>query len=495
MRIKTNRHKKSMETKEMNNKVIRLNVISTIFVIIIIAPLLLATYYAVPAADDFSNSSVVLERSDSILKSAALLTAEEYFNWQGTVSATFLLYAASPMLRGGTLAIKLGCAMVTLIYVFSVYFLVFSVARYIFGETRLYVIHSIYCVVLLFATMGRYVGQAFYWFCGAMVHTLPFALCILGIGFTIRMLKSQKKKKNMIMAVICMLIAAGGSLQVAAVCNVVLLGLLLLNWRKIEERKNIGIVFICALLMALLNAGAPGNFVRHGYIDGEYHLLKAVWWAIKSEMDGISFFLLKSPFVIFLLFPVILGYQYGTRKTFEIHKVIFSTLYVILGIAVTNFPVTLGYSKADLPDRCQFIANSIIVFALVLLAILWGAVIGKYNYKWSGCPVRKKLYVVFGGLVLVYILGRTGNFRISDYSQFNICINYANGNLKEFKESYDEVFYRLENGKDKDVEIEYLPEDLDIFHSIGISEDPSNWVNVAVANYYDCKSVSLKSNE
>lgn len=479
----------------MNKNTIRLNIISTIFVIIIIAPLLLATYYAVPAADDFSNSSVVLEKADSILESAAMLTVEEYFSWQGTVSATFLLYAASPMLRGGVLGIRIGCAAIVLIYVGSAYFLISSIVKYIFEENRLYITHLIYCVVILFATLGRYVGEALYWFCGGMVHTLPFSFCMLGIGFTIRMLKSQKKKINVILAVICMLIAAGGSLQVAATCNVAILGILLLYWKKTEERRNTVIIFLSAFLMALLNAGAPGNFVRHGYIDGEYHLVNAVWWAIQSEMETLKFLLGETPLIIVLMCFVMLGYQYGIKITLGMRKTIFCTVYVMLGIAVTNFPVTLGYSKTELPDRCQFIENSITILALAMLAILWGTVLSQYDLKRIKCSFRKKIYIVFGVLTFVYLLGRTSEVWIRDYAPLNIWINYANGNLKEFKDCYDEAFHFLENGKGQDVIIGYLPDDMDIFHSIGIKKDPSHWVNVAVENYYDCKSVSLKPNE
>lgn len=83
-------------TKEMNRntKEITLYLGSIILMFLIIAPLLLAAAcYAVPAADDFSNANAILAKSDNILKSAIMLTGDEYLNWQGTFIATFLLYA------------------------------------------------------------------------------------------------------------------------------------------------------------------------------------------------------------------------------------------------------------------------------------------------------------------------------------------------------------------------------------------------------------------
>ena len=121
----------------MKNRERSLNIISTIFVIFLIVPLLLATYYAIPAADDFGNSDMILATSDNIFNSALQLTAKEYFSWQGTVSATFMLYVASPLIRGGILGIKLGCAVIVSMYIFSIYFLIFHVTRYIFDEHRL----------------------------------------------------------------------------------------------------------------------------------------------------------------------------------------------------------------------------------------------------------------------------------------------------------------------------------------------------------------------
>ena len=145
-----------------------------------------------------------------------------------------------------------------------------------------------------------------------------------------------------------------------------------------------------------------------------------------------------------------------------------------------------------MPERCCFIEKSIIVLALMYLALLMGIVLSRYD----GRELLKDNYkLIFVGIIAVYILGWTSKLTIQDYTSFNILINYKEGNLKEFKEGYEEVFSALQNGKDSDVEIEYLPDSLQIFRSIGIKEDPTDWVNQSVARYYDCNSVFLSAEE
>ena len=479
----------------MNKKVICLHFLSVTLIILTVVPLLLASYYAVPAADDFSNANAVLSKSDSILKSAVLLTTEEYFSWQGTFSATFLLYACSPLLRGGMGGIRIGCALIVLLYLLSVYFFIFSIVKYVFKEEKLYVINFIYGISIWFLTIGKVVGEAFYWFCGGMVHTLPFAFCILGIGFTVRMMMIPNRKINTILAVLCMLIAAGGSLQVAAVCNVVVLGILLFEWFNKKIRNNVSIIFLSTFLTALLNAGAPGNFARHDAIDEQYHVLRAIWWAIKSIVGNVNFFLTKTPIAIFLLALIMLGYKYGKNVYLSFQRFLLIVIYTLVGTVITDFPVTFGYSTIKLSDRCRFIENGVVIFALMWLSILLGIVLAKCNcgevlkynkYKWS---------LMLVGLIIAYILGWTSELTARDYTPSNIWINYRNYNLREFKEGYEEIFAQLENGKDKDVEIEVIPPDQHIFHSIGIKEDPTHWVNGTVARFYGCKSVTLSPKE
>lgn len=482
-------------TKEMNRntKEITLYLGSVILMFLIIAPLLLAAVcYAVPAADDFSNANAILAKSDNILKSAIMLTGDEYFNWQGTFMATFLLYAWSPLLRGGVVGIRISCALITGLYLVSLYFLSYEVFKHIFKEERLYVINYIYSISILFFTIGK-VGEAFYWFCGGMIHTLPLAFCLLGSGFMIKVLTIKKnKKRNVLLSMLCMMISAGGSLQVAAAGNVIALGVLIYYWKKKEVRTTIMPIFLSVFLTALLNAGAPGNFVRHSVVDEQYHIQKAVWWATQSVMKNVSFFLMETPIILLLIFLIAFGKRYGKKILLSAQELLMITVYIGVGTVGIDFPVILGYSTIEMPERCCFIEKSIIVLALMYLALLMGIVLSRYD----GRELLKDNYkLIFVGIIAVYILGWTSKLTIQDYTSFNILINYKEGNLKEFKEGYEEVFSALQNGKDSDVEIEYLPDSLQIFRSIGIKEDPTDWVNQSVARYYDCNSVFLSAEE
>lgn len=58
---------------------------------IIILPLIAGAFYALPAADDFSNAQAIKKsmQDHNIFIEACLRTKETYLGWQGTFMSTF----------------------------------------------------------------------------------------------------------------------------------------------------------------------------------------------------------------------------------------------------------------------------------------------------------------------------------------------------------------------------------------------------------------------
>ena len=472
-----------------------LNVSSIVLVVCLVLPLLLVTFYIFPAADDFSNASAVLAKSDSIIKAATLLTIEEYFAWQGTFTATFLLYIASPMVRAGVIGVRIGCFLITTFYLCSVYTLIYNFVKYVCNEKRLYIVNFMYAIAICFFTHGDYIGETLYWFCGGMVHTVPFSFCILAVAFTIKVLLSGGKKRHIILIAILLFLAAGGSLQVAAICNVTLLGLVLFTWKDTKMRRICLLIFGVAFLTALLNAMAPGNFVRRDRVDEEFHLVQAIVWATINAGRRTLAFLLKTPLILALLIPGAIGWHHGKTKKIGLGRVVLLACYSFVGVCITNFPVVLGGGSAKMPARCQFIQNGIIIFVLIMLATYFGMWLANYGISIVRLSKEMKICMVAIGILALYILGGTNETNIKGYAPFNIWVNFQQQNFQKYSDGYEEVFEILRDGKGKDVIIESVPDDLSIMRSVGIKENESNWVNRAVAKYYGCESVVLMSKD
>lgn len=84
---------------------------------------------------------------------------------------------------------------------------------------------------------------------------------------------------------------------------------------------------------------------------------------------------------------------------------------------------------------------------------------------------------------------------MTSFVPYKTMIALADGRIQRYYREVNHIFETCAENKDKDVFIYSLPEEVDIFSSIYLEEDPTWDVNVEFANYFQNRSVQLVLND
>lgn len=251
------------------------------------------------------------------------------------------------------------------------------------------------------------------------------------------------------------------------------------------------IITIAWVIAAGINAVAPGNFVRHSAIDESgIHPLRALYDTINVTSSRWNI-LFKSTNIVFLIILVLLmGFMFGAKlenNSTTDAKIIVSALGLFAPI-VTSFPISLGYSSEALPDRCAFLMD----VAIILSSINFSYLIGKK----LRCHIESEQEKC---LRITIIMIATIVFMLDGYGISNVKIFQISRNLSE--EVYESHYYYCKEfieslkgyNEGEDVRISSIdfPPTIDDIYNFYLSDDPSYWVNVAVAKYYGFNSIAI----
>lgn len=468
-------------------------VLSILFVLSAIVPLLAACRYAVPSADDFygvMNVQYYEEQGNLKLVAACKVTSSVYLSQQGTFTGCFFYYLLSALIQVRIIPTRITLFIVVGLFLMAVYFCVYSFMRHILcREGYYFLINLVYGLSIYTITIGHNIKEVFYWICGACVYTVPLIFMFAGIVFAVRVLENGRRADIVTACLLCFL-ATGGTLQLAAFMNAVILGMGIWEYERNTERKILP-VFLSSFVGALINVAAPGNYIRQNNIGADIDIILAVRNSAAAVMDGFEDLFRNSPLLLVMTICILAG---STRIFMKVYEMIGVVVYVILSLIIIDFPVMLAYGSLHIESRILFVQNIAIVTATLILAVCIGQAAAYALRKYQQI-VNKRLLcsaVCILAAVVSMMLMYTGNYHKNDIMPLAICMNLANGNMKEFNDTNMEIFALLENGAGKDIVIEYYPSDMGILQPIKLQTDAEHWINTGVARYYGCNMVVLK---
>lgn len=473
--------------KGRDKKLDWITLIACCFAAFTILPIIIASAYSFYRADDFSNARVVGIFGEDIVKTfvnSLKFTKMRYLGWQGTYTSMFLQAFLSPLNGFGDMQLRIIMVLNAILFVISLRLFIGSVCKSmnISDLSRwAWVIFSLCIIGILGFTSWT---QIFFWFTGAVNYSFPMSFGLLGIACML-----QAKNKWYVLSAVFMFLASGGSLEVAGVGCFVLLGICIL--KKISNTINSKdyAVFGVAVGGALINAAAPGNYLRQGAIDNKViHLLGAMRGTVEKTMGIFWDLIFDTPFIVIIFLSVIIGALIGrNRKEDKIKESLVIVCICILIPFVTCFPVVLGYgySSKALPNRCVFIEVIVLVVSSVLVA-------GIIGYTKKGFVNWCSQYT---GMLLIMFLIIMGNLNsswiISNLVPVRMWREIGKDSYKSYYNEVKMIYDKIESDSNKDVFIYDLPDSIDTFQKIDISEDMSSWVNVEMAQYFGKDSVQL----
>ena len=146
--------------------------------------------------------------------------------------------------------------------------------------------------------------KLFYWYTAVVGYTLMFTFSMLALNFSIRSFQeTDNKKVNLYLALgaIFAFLGSGGSLVITSPTCSFLLAVLIVCFDKVKEKVKLVIPFAFALIGALVNVAAPGNYQRGDAYINDGHVT-----VFDGLRDAFSFWISEMKHIFDPLFIVVI---------------------------------------------------------------------------------------------------------------------------------------------------------------------------------------------
>lgn len=448
----------------------------------------IAAFYGIPVNDDFSNANSMsaLANVDYLMR-VITKSAETYMNWQGTYTGTFMTYVLNTFANFGIIGIRVEYLLCVLLFWGIMVILLYQFTGFFADKHKVEVTIFLFLLYMVYGLSFLDVGETFYWHTGICMYTIPLTLAIASITLYCSAIKRNKMWKIILASVLAFL-AAGGSLQISAficVSTFGICGLRILLDKKLDKTCS---VFIFAFLGSIVNASAPGNFVRHSQIDKEYHIFGAILDSAKSVYILIAEDLQRALLIDLVVFLFLFGIYTLSECDFRFPFPGLITAYLVIGMIVIDFPVKLGYGSGEFPVRCVFIEKVTIALFIMLIVLYWSGWLGK---KWEFCFKKEHIVCIVISLLIANV-SVVQSEMINNIVPIKIYRQWINGNLSDYSNTNLNLLDEIADSPEKDVITEKDEIDgMGIYMQLDLREDSEHWVNKAVAQYYNKDTVQI----
>lgn len=468
-----------------------------IFICITIIPVIIACFFGLPSADDFSNSNTLIELTKKFegnyFKSIIEFLKNNYLGWQGTYSGIIFI-TSLPYHFGGLVALRIEMIITAICFFISLFLSLYALLKYFTSSIK---INSVCSLLIYFCSIFYLINffdiqEIFYWHTGLSVYTIPLIFCFITF-FSFFYYYTNKNKVFIGIGVVTAIIAAGGSLDISGFLCSVLLVFICIDFfinRKIYSTILIGIT---AFIGSIINAFAPGNFVRHEYIDKKLNIMSSFFKTSKhiysSILEDLQFgFLLPLFIIVFILsFYELKDSKIKFKYPFLI------TLSALISCIITDFPVFLGYNGESLPTRCIFIEKTSLMVYTILISIYWSGWFAEKQFK----LFTKEFFI---GLTVVCVIPLSMYLLKPSHSRLlsvKMLFYELKGDYKKVSKKQEKLLNSIKESTDENIILYIEPDENEYWTNIkeiGLTEDTNDWINIAVSKYYNKNSIVVIKN-
>lgn len=465
----------------------RSKLILIVLLLVSVLPVIIMAFLGLPLGDDFANWTSLHTANRSFLQCIDYVKYV-YNNWQGTYTGSLL--CSIPVYKSiGLVGIRLEYLITVILFVLCFTALISKLCeRAGYDKTQTLVVLLLGQFYLLNCS---YIREVFYWHTGIAVYTIPLVLTL----FTLKLFIECKGWKETMTASLVAFIAAGGALNVTALLCVMLLSFIIverINAEKLLKWETKYFIFIIAVLGGVVNATAPGNFVRAKAFSENVSIVTGLVGALLRAHVLIKTSVMEVWGIFLALTAFGISY-YSAEKTG--HRCKRPLIVIILGwmtLVITDFPVMLGYhigadSERAMPGRCYFVER----LAFVLVVLIVSAYIGVYVKK--NCELRLSKEWFFGAgitvALLLYLVVSP-----SEIVQLRMTKSLLSSRLYSWIDSQERILVEAKNDASDTllftIEEDLFPEDSYV-PSLGLESNPYGLENVEFATFFEKKEVVL----
>lgn len=393
---------------EMRKKILqnKMAVLLTAIYLISLIPILMASVYDYPQADDWTYSwrtHVAWEDTHSMLevgKAVIETIKDSYMNWQGTFSSIALMslqpaiwgerfYALTPFIMIGMLTAG------TLIFIGELF-------RKVKGTEWI----SVSMLVLL-VTVQRMVCKpvAFYWYNGAVHYIFMYSI---GLMLAACLIKIVRRNRPVIMICSCILavILGGGNLVTAlsgAIGFVTTLVLLFLSGKK-KRVWTVLPAMICNFLAFAVNIVAPGNWIRQDAVGAQENPVMSILRSFYYCIEFPAMRWMDWTVLLLILFLIPLAWKAADKVEFSFPMPLLVMAYSYCFVSAMFTPLDFAAHSVDI-GRAQNIIFSTFVLALALNVVYLVGWCRKHFHISLAVDKREKKFASFSGLYYAVLAG------------------------------------------------------------------------------------------
>lgn len=332
--------------------------------------------------------------------------------------------------------------------------------------------------------------QIFFWFSACNQYCLGLGILL----FTLAAFFRLTYKNNLISIILTSILALiCGGIYIIYI-PVMVLVVVLLNITELVRQKRINnSLFIVSLFLAistLINVIAPGYRLRK-----EDEVQISIHDAFKLSFEGIFHNeipnILKNPgFIIFCIVAIYCGIRFKSKLKMNGLRLLLSCFLTIIMMVLSCFPVYLGYaydSFDKIQNRCIFTIDFVSYTSILLLAFS----LGIYIRQWSGIVATRKLNASVL-LILTFLTVTHYTDIFTTNARYDLIDQTNHNNINYYRGRVYEIMDMIKNSPESDVVVPFPPEAPPAILSFEIANDPTVWINEAMAAYYHKNSVTAQ---
>lgn len=456
-------------------------------ILITTIPYIIAAFFGIPSADDFSFALPRLKYMGNNVSYIIYNAKNLYMHWQGTYTAN--VFQGIPVYTyWGIIGLRFEMVLAVLFFLGSLFFFIRELIQEVFDvqDKKIWTL-IVYQVVVWAALAEVKTNEIFYWHTGIAGYTIPISCMLLSLGLLMR--------RNYVCGLLLGVITMGGPINIG-----VMYGLILVGYYIFVEGKNVKprlVLGVLAIAFAI-NVIAPGNYIRKTAISSELHLMKNAIHAFAQTNRSLIDCLCNGWFMLifFVFFVLALNLNIEEYSSIKVGTIL---IYSVVALFLVDYPVALGYNGPYFPERTLFVEKIMMMFSVASCSVACAIIFKKLNLD------VKTIVYMFSFLLIVMFMPKLKIDNLVSLPWCRVAYHVANGDFKEVSErnlyyletieksGMDEVYIeRKMSTTDKSISTD--SEQWTCLMEVGLSEDKDYWVNSAVAEYYGKKIVVLSKN-
>ncbi|WP_026669665.1 DUF6056 family protein [Butyrivibrio sp. AE3006] len=488
--------------------------------IIAVIPVFLIALFNVPAADDFS---MAFEVHEAFLESGSVFAAIfkgiymgywYYMNWTGYFFSDALT-ALAPSVFHESLYF-LGTFGILIMFSFGFWFFMRQLLTKTLrlGNDITGCITSITYAILLHTLPVNARCESFFWYSGAINYMFMFSLSLLWLGLMIKLATDVDTKLYAKLLISLLGFLLGGANYMTALSMAIISACILFiavyysvfDGADADRKFNMSrykLTAICLKLSSVRKLVMPSIFMIVGFIcsvvapGNSVRSKETFFGPVKTVLISIYYTLermfgewLTFPvmFMLALLVPFLWKAAGKIRKFYKFeHPVLFGAFAILLASA--NITPPLYATGNIIAGRIQGIYY---MQGMLLLILLVGYLCG-----WVRVHVKVSSFKDFQGVyvfvTLIFVVGSCFAIKADPhvYTGTSAVYDLATGKAGTYKAEFKERLKVLKDDSVKDVKLKPYSVKPELLYFSDITDDASDWLNNAVAEYYHKDSVVL----